>query len=179
MRIIERTWRWLALPTMCLLGGCGNLSGIGGTAEYGCKAPSGVRCQSVSATYAEAAKAGVPAAPMAPMPAPRPGHAVMSPLPAVAPLRLPPRFLRLWIKRWEDRDRDLVDQSHLYVRIDDGRWDLPHVPAAVPGAVAGAPTSAARDAAGTSVLPPPDSPTVAGAARAPQKNRQSVERSGP
>lgn len=36
------------------LSGCMNLSGVGGDSRYGCKAPEGVACQSVSGVYANA-----------------------------------------------------------------------------------------------------------------------------
>lgn len=126
---LYRSARWAALGIALSVAGCGNLSGIGGSAEYGCKAPSGVRCQSVSVTYADAVKDGI-AAPNA-LPAGQ-GTVPGMPLPAMAPLRTPPRILRMWVNAWEDSDRDLVDQFHVYVRIDDGQWQLPHVPRLAP-----------------------------------------------
>jgi conjugal transfer pilus assembly protein TraV len=44
-----------------------------------------------------------------------------------APLRAAPRILRLWIKPWEDADRDLNGESLVYVQIDNGRWLVDHV----------------------------------------------------
>lgn len=44
-----------------------------------------------------------------------------------APLRAGPRVLRLWIKPWEDADRDLNGESLVYVQIDNGRWLVDHV----------------------------------------------------
>jgi conjugal transfer pilus assembly protein TraV len=43
------------------------------------------------------------------------------------PLRAGPRVLRLWIKPWEDADRDLNGESLVYVQIDNGRWLVDHV----------------------------------------------------
>ena len=43
------------------------------------------------------------------------------------PLRAGPRVLRLWIKPWEDADRDLNGESLVYVQIDTGRWLVDHV----------------------------------------------------
>ncbi|MEO3715623.1 type IV conjugative transfer system lipoprotein TraV [Roseateles flavus] len=42
-------------------------------------------------------------------------------------LRAPPRYLRLWVKPWEDIDGDLYDQTHVYVQVDQGRWLIDHV----------------------------------------------------
>ena len=44
-----------------------------------------------------------------------------------APLRAAPRVLRLWIKPWEDADRDLNGESLVYVQVDNGRWLVDHV----------------------------------------------------
>ena len=44
-----------------------------------------------------------------------------------APLRAGPRVLRLWIKPWEDADRDLNGESLIYVQVDNGRWLVDHV----------------------------------------------------
>jgi conjugal transfer pilus assembly protein TraV len=35
--------------------------------------------------------------------------------------------LRLWIKPWEDADRDLNGESLVYVQVDNGRWLVDHV----------------------------------------------------
>ena len=52
---------------------------------------------------------------------------------ALAPvaLRSQARYLRLWIKPWEDIDGDLFDQAHVYVQIDHGRWQIEHVQRAI------------------------------------------------
>ena len=44
-----------------------------------------------------------------------------------SPLRAAPRVLRLWIKPWEDADRDLNGESLVYVQVDNGRWLVDHV----------------------------------------------------
>jgi len=128
-----------------LMAGCGNMSGLGGSEQYGCKAPAGVQCQSVSGNYYNSVR-GTTRLPAAgtgaqPMPSARLMNASLSrsaglqPDRAVAgtagfepqPLRSSPRILRLWIKPWEDADHDLVDQSYVYVRVDQGKWMLDHV----------------------------------------------------
>jgi conjugal transfer pilus assembly protein TraV len=40
--------------------GCANMSGIGGSSTYGCKAPEGVKCESVSGNYYNAVKNNLP-----------------------------------------------------------------------------------------------------------------------
>jgi conjugal transfer pilus assembly protein TraV len=35
--------------------------------------------------------------------------------------------LRLWVKPWEDADRDLNGESLVYVQVDNGRWLVDHV----------------------------------------------------
>ena len=42
------------------LGGCSNMSGVGGSSEYGCKAPAGVQCDSISGNYANALQHNLP-----------------------------------------------------------------------------------------------------------------------
>jgi conjugal transfer pilus assembly protein TraV len=41
-----------------------------------------------------------------------------------APLRTPPRVLRIWMAPFEDTDSDLHDQKYLYVTVHTGRWLL-------------------------------------------------------
>lgn len=128
---------WLPSSLCSLLTGCMNLSGLGGSADYACKAPEGVTCDSVSGTYANAIQDNLPsqrgkrrsmgkdgsnsntptqAAPATSMSAPAAMAAIAS------PLRSSSRILRLWFKPWEDADRDLYDQGYVYVQIDAGQW---------------------------------------------------------
>lgn len=135
----------LAILVLALMvGGCGNMSGLGGSEHYGCKAPAGVQCQSVSGNYVNLVRGTtrLPSAGGGPnrlQPAALTKvsfHANGTVAPQEAddalgytpiPLRSPPRVLRLWVKAWEDADHDLVDQSYVYVRVDQGKWTLDHV----------------------------------------------------
>lgn len=117
--------------SVLLLSACGNLSGLDGSSKFSCKAPEGVHCTSVTANYYNrgsastgevARREGAELRPAAPAPQP-----AMAPGPDPVALRSPVRVLRLWVKAWEDSDRDLVDQSYVYVRVDDGRWQVAHV----------------------------------------------------
>ena len=119
--------------------------------QYACKAPEGVTCDSVSGTYANALQNNLPE-PASPTAPPAASAAASAALPAPGTLALPrrsaqrpappsgdapatrprrcarrPRILRLWIKPWEDADRDLNDQGHVYVQVDNGQWLVDHV----------------------------------------------------
>lgn len=123
-------------PALCLLGmsaltACGNLTGLDGASKFSCKAPEGVHCTSVTANYfnrgasakaSEVRASGIDASPVVAVQAAVP----LNGLDPMA-LRSPVRLLRLWIKAWEDSDRDLADQSYVYVRVDDGHWQIKHV----------------------------------------------------
>ena len=136
-----------------VLSGCANMSGLDGTAEYGCKAPQGVQCDSVSGNYYNAIQNNLPSqrqgrttemdmekargsSRSAPAPDARPARLLPIAQPATdnaspartvaSPLRSQARVLRLWFKPWEDADHDLYDQGYVYVQIDNGRWLIDH-----------------------------------------------------
>ena len=136
-----------------LLSACANMSGLGGSSEYGCKAPQGVQCDSVSGNYYNAIQNNLPSqrqrrpdgaagngSSSSPQSAPvnassvfkaisvigESGAALPSPALSAAPLRSQARVLRLWFKPWEDADHDLYDQGYVYVQIDSGRWLIEH-----------------------------------------------------
>lgn len=144
------------------LAGCMSLSGLNAAPRYGCKAPEGITCRSVSGVYAnrDLRAAPTPApTPMAFAPVGQQPSATAAP-PASSPgdglLRSSPRILRLWVKPWEDIDGDLVDQSHVYVQVDGGQWLIDHAqrrireahaPLRPPTATAAAAGAADRDPA--------------------------------
>lgn len=136
--------RLLPLATALVLSGCMSMSGLGGDSKYACKAPDGVTCDSVSGTYANAVANNLPSqrkrqaatgaaqverqASKSAMPrAGLPAAGGSSTQEAGAALRAQARYLRLWVKPWEDIDGDLYDQAHVYVQIDQGRWLIDHV----------------------------------------------------
>ncbi len=137
-----------------LLSACTNMSGLGGKAEYACKAPQGVQCDSVSGNYHNAIQNNLPNLRKLP-PATTPSKGTTpvsqsigryvpaagattpdmsasslsgtsSPLPAAFPLRSQAHVLRLWFKPWEDADHDLYDQGYVYIQVDSGRWLIEH-----------------------------------------------------
>jgi conjugal transfer pilus assembly protein TraV len=126
------------------LSGCAsNLSGVGGTPTYACKAPTGAQCTSVSGVYANAgqgvrqllgsdAPSAVGSAALgraaSTMPTVSPiAPRAAAPAPSPAALRTVPRVLRLWIAPWEDSDGDLHEASTVHVLIDHGRWLIERV----------------------------------------------------
>lgn len=133
--------RCALLPAVAatVLCACSSMSGLDAMSQYACKAPAGVKCESVSGTYHNALQNNLPAQRQRGETAPRQDPAAAPPpaLPtssvsgidrAPAPIRSQPRVLRLWIKPWEDSDRDLHDQGYVYVQIDQGRWLVDHAP---------------------------------------------------
>ena len=133
-----------------LLSACANITGLDGASSYNCKAPEGVKCDSVSGTYHNALQNNLPSQRRGPTsgqsqspPAPNPAGMRNAPAMlataartvtseealgyAAAPLRASPKILRLWIKSWEDADRDLNGETLVYVQVDNGRWLVDHV----------------------------------------------------
>lgn len=153
-RIVRRT-SIVSLLGAALLAGCSSITGLDGSSQYACKAPEGVKCDSVSGNYYNALQNNLPAQrkptgstnpssltdPQSPSVVRGSGRTGASAMPTAigaavpvegpaymaAPLRAGPRVLRLWIKPWEDTDRDLNGESLVYVQIDNGRWLVDHV----------------------------------------------------
>lgn len=137
----------LTLIAVAALSGCSNMSGIGGTSEFNCKAPVGVPCRSVSAVdhavrsgqleqMPEAVKptpsgfrAGSASADEA-MPAYKAGTARQVSMRAtmddedvnLGAIRSEPTIIRIWVAPYEDSDGDLHEASRVYLQIDSGRW---------------------------------------------------------
>ncbi len=142
---VHPLFRLLPVLSALTLAGCMSMSGLGGDSKYACKAPDGVACDSVSGTYANAVANNLPSQRKRQSPAetrkpeastPHASVPARAGLPAAgsssaqehgASLRAQSRYLRLWIKPWEDIDGDLYDQAHVYVQIDQGRWLIDHV----------------------------------------------------
>lgn len=134
-----------AVTTAAMLHGCTNLSGYDAETDFKCKAPQGVRCQSVSGVYANI-KAGnePPSSPsatstsMATAPKSEAVPTVRLPLPAarnmglgqppnyMSAIRSEPTVLRTWVMAYRDADGDIVDQSYVYLTLDTGQWLIEH-----------------------------------------------------
>jgi len=128
------------LFALALLAGCGDMSGLGGSSQFACKAPVGVHCESLSATYYNSLANNLPSQRQRVAPSSRknsdPNGSPPAPRQTVAPstagfvpeaLRLPGRDIRVWIKAWQDDDKDLADQSYVYLVVADGQWRVAHV----------------------------------------------------
>lgn len=193
-----------AIVISAVLPGCA-ITGLDGESKYACKAPEGVRCDSVSGTYYNALQNNLPsqrrsAAPpvdTSPQAAPAGSAPTMlnaSTRPATgdegaayvaAPLRAAPRVLRLWIKAWEDADRDLVGESLVYVQVDNGRWLVDHVqrqqrepfvPIRAPRQPAATKSAgAAGGPNGPSTTPTEDAPSLTQALRALQNRAPAAD----
>lgn len=174
-----------ALTAATMLHGCTNLSGYDAETDFKCKAPQGVRCQSVSGVYANI-KAGnestsspvststanattqrLDAVPRLPLPAARNMGAGQPPN-YMSAIRSEPTVLRTWVMTYRDSDGDIVDQSYLYLTMDTGQWLVEHNIALMQEAFEPAKPSdpSAKDAARVSVGtvrqtegPPPATPT--------------------
>lgn len=151
MRLPSKNGLPLAAAAATFLSACSNLAGIGGSAEFKCKAPDGVQCQSVSGVYHNAQQGNLPALrggltpqsgsaapsrmmqvanavsrPDASAPADEPGGAAPGAAPPLGAIRAEPTLIRIWIAPWEDADGDLNDQSYVYLPVDSGRWLIGH-----------------------------------------------------
>jgi len=171
----------LVPASAALLVGC-SASGLDAKSTFACKAPDGVTCMSVSGVYEtsrhNALPGQLPGAPNAipkidpPAGAPNPALSNASidgvpigrraPLTSGMPLRSAPRVLRIWLAPYEDSEGDLRDQTHIYVTVDRGTWQIEHtrraiqdrfapiravIPAAPSPAHTGAPRSGEADGA--------------------------------
>src|ERR1700675_2963535 len=58
--VARRACRTVIYASVLGLFGCASMAGVGGSAEFGCKAPVGVKCDSVSGTYYNALQQNLP-----------------------------------------------------------------------------------------------------------------------
>jgi conjugal transfer pilus assembly protein TraV len=156
------------------LSGCASsLSGLDATDSYGCRAPEGVSCISVSGIYANSSPGGplsrgqsAPAKPSAGTPPIYGASSVALAQPA-APgstgnaIRSTPRLLRVWIAPWEDSDGDLHEDGYVHMLVDTGRWLIEHVRPAPRSSMDGVapPLAPAADAAPSKAASEPLAPT--------------------
>jgi conjugal transfer pilus assembly protein TraV len=129
----------LLVVALSALSGCAVMTGYSGAkSTFSCKAPDGVRCESMTGVYANAMQNNLPGQQVThKTTGDKKGAktAVQNYAPAVmtktlssgAPIRSNPRQLRLWMAPWVDSDGDLHDQSFIYVTTDYGDWQIEHV----------------------------------------------------
>ncbi len=124
---------WFLVMAMPLVG-CTNMSGYDAQASFACKAPDGVLCESMSGIYANALHKNLPgqrvntkqAKRSAAQAAPLKKGVITAPISSGMPIRSAPRILRVWFAPWEDSDKDLHDQSYVYLIVDSGEWRIEH-----------------------------------------------------
>lgn len=139
--------RVIALAAVVLSGCASSLSGLDATDSYGCRAPEGVSCVSVSGVYANSSPGGTlsrsrPAPSKSEAPTVYGASSValgQPPAPGTAShaVRSNPRLLRVWIAPWEDSDGDLHEAGYVHMVVDTGRWLIEHVRPARRGNVDG------------------------------------------
>jgi len=139
----------VAAAVLPLIIGC-SASGLDAKSSFACKAPDGVTCMSVTGVYAtsranalpgqqpaaadrgsDSGTASAPSQATAREYAAAPSVARASAPSTGAPLRSAPRVLRIWIAPYEDSEGDLRDQSHIYVTVDPGAWQIEHARRAI------------------------------------------------
>lgn len=119
---MKRSAVWVgSVVLMGLFSGC--------AVKYGCPAPDGVTCKSISEVYAKSRGQGTGAGDrgktesikenVLPTPGPWP-----SALDDAIPLRSAPKVLRIWIAPWIDEEGDLHQEGHLYMVVDSGAWAI-------------------------------------------------------
>lgn len=117
---MKRSAVWVgSVVLMGLFSGC--------AVKYGCPAPEGVTCKSISEVYAKSRGQGKAAGdrgktePVKESILPAPDPRLRAPDSAV-PLRSVPKVLRVWIAPWIDEEGDLHQEGHLYMVVDSGEW---------------------------------------------------------
>lgn len=116
------------------LSGCTSMSGFDAKSDFGCKAPDGILCESMSGIYANAQAKNLPGQRVnargessAELSQAKVGNSAMTkPIHSGTPIRSAPRMLRIWFAPWEDTDGDLHDQSYVYLPVNSGRWLIEH-----------------------------------------------------
>ena len=117
------------------------LAGCSSNPKYACGLPEGIGCQPVSTVYERAVTGTLPETHATPTKTntsantdaqaleavPAEGTVVDIKIATVAPgdaVLTRPRVQRVWIRRFEDKDGDLHDETYLYLRLDAGQWRL-------------------------------------------------------
>ncbi len=124
---------WFLVTAMPLVG-CTSMSGYDAKASFACKAPDGVLCESMSGIYANALHKNLPGQRVnkkqeksnLTQAAPIKKGVITAPISSGMPIRSTPRILRVWFAPWEDSDKDLHDQSYVYLLVDAGQWRMEH-----------------------------------------------------
>ncbi|TFW13385.1 hypothetical protein E4L96_20020 [Massilia arenosa] len=117
----------LIIASVCVLNGCTDLTAVGGNDRFGCQAPPGVQCASISGVYANALRNNLPGQHRAvgTVPAISPSLGSMRPsADTAAGLYESAHVIRMWVKPWEDADHDLHDETFVYMQVEPQRWKV-------------------------------------------------------
>jgi conjugal transfer pilus assembly protein TraV len=139
------------LFSLCLITGCSNLAGVGGSTEYACPMPEGSNCKSMSQTYQDSfrrkssqaqtqtsssstvdvslssfsfSSSSVEAS------VTKPQHPELY-AEIGTPLLTGPRVMRIFIVPWTDADDNLMDGRRIFVKVEESHWRLDHVKASL------------------------------------------------
>lgn len=105
--------------------------------HYGCPAPDGVACMSVSDVYKRDARGEIHPATITPHNQSGGGDTAPDSTPSPTgflqplaskpgdPIFREPHRLRIWIVDWESTDGVYDPNHYVYIRLDDGQWLLP------------------------------------------------------
>lgn len=127
-----------------LMSGCSGMSGLGGSSQFSCKAPDGVKCESLSGVYHNALADNLPSQRPSSLPKKGAGSSegfvktaapYRDPLAAPiaspqgilnSPIRSAPKTLRIWLAPYQDQDGDLHDARYVYALATEGSWLVDH-----------------------------------------------------
>lgn len=131
------------LGVTAVLSACASITGFDASSSFSCKMPEGIRCEPMSAVYAQSLKDGAQspsrsrargnrAAPdtdagpvrIAHSEAPMAGATVATQMDEARPIRQAERIVRLWLAPYEDADGDLHDARFIYVSLGRGEWTI-------------------------------------------------------
>lgn len=128
---IERT---MALALTLMVSAC---AATYSKSEFSCAAPTGVSCMSISGLDANIDAGNLPRAQNLKPRESRDARDESSDArqnlktktniettDQIAPLRIPPKTLRVWVAPYQDEHGNLLDARRIYVQIHDGRWDI-------------------------------------------------------
>ena len=134
----------VALASSIFASGCAGISGLGGTSSFACKAPDGVRCDSLLGIYHNSLAHNLPGqrngtrgpgvqhgdekmqAVANRIMSEYPPHVVATQDVLGKPIRSQSTTLRIWFAPYQDSDGDLNDASYAYVVTGQGEWMVDH-----------------------------------------------------
>jgi len=96
---------------------------VGCSAKYGCPAPDGVTCKSMTEVYHAAGEVGKSMGKEAPEKYIKP-EVLAGPV----PIRKAPKVIRIWLAPWVDEDEDLHQPGYIYAELQTRKWAMGEYP---------------------------------------------------